>query len=274
MTLHCALSFNLLPELQELMSGLKTVFWDVDGTLADTEMQGHRPAFNRAFVEQGLDWNWDSATYMRLLKIPGGLLRMKTYAEQRGELLSDDQLKVLRLSKQNHYLKEVRSGNVSLRPGVLRLLRELQTCSISQWIVTSSGSPSVSALLETIFPGDDHPFAGVLSADDVDRHKPHPEPYLQALQRSHTNPDAALVFEDSAPGLQSAVEAGLRCILMPSPWDKDLQRYQHHAVAAIDHLGNAHNPCTVISGPPCLDGYVTLEYLQKLLVLPKRCRHI
>jgi phosphoglycolate phosphatase-like HAD superfamily hydrolase len=45
------------------MLGFKALIFDVDGTLADTERDGHRPAFNAAFAEAGLDWVWDvSAT--------------------------------------------------------------------------------------------------------------------------------------------------------------------------------------------------------------------
>lgn len=252
------------------MPALKAVFWDVDGTLADTEMEGHRPAFNLAFAEQGLSWTWDPETYMRLLSIPGGSLRMKTYAQQRGESLSDEQLNELRSSKQRHYLQKVGSGGVCLRPGVLRLLRELQIRTIAQWIVTSSGASSVSALLANMFPNGDHPFSGVLSADDVIRHKPHPEPYLRALQLSNTSPDNALVLEDSAAGLQSASNAGLRCLLTPSAWDRKVRHYQNEAVAVMDHLGSSNNPCKIIKGPPCVDGFVTLEYLEMLLVLPER----
>ena len=97
------------------MPALKAVFWDVDGTIADTEMEGHRPAFNLAFAEQGLSWTWDPETYMRLLSIPGGSLRMKTYAQQRGESLSDEQLNELRSSKQRHYLQKVGSGPLAMR---------------------------------------------------------------------------------------------------------------------------------------------------------------
>ena len=250
------------------MPSLRTVFWDVDGTLADTEMEGHRPAFNRAFVEQGLDWHWDIELYQDLLRIPGGSRRMKTYAQQMGERLSDEQFAQLRNAKQRHYLKEVRSGRVSLRPGVSRLLKELQSHAIAQWIVTSSGRPSVSALLETLFPDGDHPFAGVISADDVMKHKPHPEPYRFALHCSRTDPDAALVFEDSTPGFQSAQSAGLRCVLMPSPWDQEIHRHFPQAAAVLNHLGQAELPCSITSGPPCVDGLITLEYLQMLLVLP------
>ena len=106
------------------------------------------------------------------------------------------------------------------------------------------------------------------SADDVSSHKPCPDPYLKALECSNTDPDAALAFEDSTPGLLSAKAAGLRCLLMPSPWDQELYRYQARAEAVLDHLGNTQLPCRVSSGPPCVDGLVTLEYLQMLLVLP------
>ena len=51
------------------MKRLMAVLWDVDGTLADTEMFGHRVAFNKAFSEFGLDWFWDKHLYNKLLQI-------------------------------------------------------------------------------------------------------------------------------------------------------------------------------------------------------------
>ena len=48
------------------MTWLKGVFWDVDGTLANTEMEGHRPAFNRAFADLGLAINWEPELYADL----------------------------------------------------------------------------------------------------------------------------------------------------------------------------------------------------------------
>ena len=53
------------------MASLRAVFWDVDGTLADTEMDGHRPAFNAAFAELKLPFLWDEDLYAQLLAIPG-----------------------------------------------------------------------------------------------------------------------------------------------------------------------------------------------------------
>ena len=51
------------------MNALSAVFWDVDGTIADTELCGHRVAFNFAFKDFGLDWYWDEKKYIELLKL-------------------------------------------------------------------------------------------------------------------------------------------------------------------------------------------------------------
>ena len=65
------------------MQMLNVVFWDVDGTLADTEMDGHRPAFNRAFQELGLPFQWNREEYARRLEIPGGLRRVQQAERER-----------------------------------------------------------------------------------------------------------------------------------------------------------------------------------------------
>ena len=58
------------------------VLFDVDGTLVDNEHYGHRVAFNRAFKETGVNWNWDIETYNRLLKVFGGKERIRYYIEE------------------------------------------------------------------------------------------------------------------------------------------------------------------------------------------------
>ncbi len=60
---------------------LRAIIFDVDGTLANTERDGHRPAFNAAFAELGLPWHWDESFYGTLLIKGGGLERLYFYAE-------------------------------------------------------------------------------------------------------------------------------------------------------------------------------------------------
>ena len=63
------------------MNELKALIFDVDGTLADTERNGHRPAFNKAFAEAGLNWHWSVELYGALLAVTGGKERIRHYIE-------------------------------------------------------------------------------------------------------------------------------------------------------------------------------------------------
>ncbi|BEV36271.1 HAD-IA family hydrolase [Synechococcus sp. M16CYN] len=249
----------------QLTATLNAVFWDVDGTLADTEMDGHRPAFNQAFQELSIPFYWDRELYSRLLCISGGLRRVASYAFDQGVTLTREQLRFLCDRKSEHYCARVREGHVYWRPGVIRLLHELHQNKITQWIVTSSGAASVQAILDhgaDILPI----FDGVITSDDVSSGKPSPDGYLLALEQSGIDRARAFAIEDSAAGLKAAVSAGLRCLLTPSPWDRELVKTVHMAIAVLDHLGEAHLPLTVNQGPPCPNRIVTLKYLEYLLM--------
>lgn len=258
MSQHCAVA-------ELLLNDLLAVFWDVDGTLADTEMDGHRPAFNQAFKDLDLPFHWDADLYNKLLPIAGGLHRVRIYAKEQGLDLTDAQLAQLKERKRFHYFERVQQGFVRFRPGVQRMLHLLHGADIQQWIVTSSGQASVHALLDAA--GDRiPPFVGVISADDVSAGKPSPEGYRLAVERSGVKPAHALAIEDSAAGFAAARDAGLSCLLTPSPWDPDLCGDVPGAAAVMDHLGDQDCPLTVRQGPPCEDAMVTLKYLQSLLL--------
>ena len=70
-------------------SKLEALIFDVDGTLADTERDGHRVAFNGAFDEYNINWHWDAELYGKLLAVTGGKERMKYCLD---EFLSTDGL--------------------------------------------------------------------------------------------------------------------------------------------------------------------------------------
>lgn len=58
---------------------LKSVIFYIDGTLAETEIKGHRIAFNKAFFAAGLDWFLDETLYGQLLAVTGGKERIAHY---------------------------------------------------------------------------------------------------------------------------------------------------------------------------------------------------
>ena len=126
---------------------LKTVFWDLDGTLADTEMYGHRIAFNLAFADFGLDWIWEKEEYSKLLTIAGGKNRIKYYMNSVSNIFDEELLKKVHQRKQQHYMNLMKSGNIKLRKGVLRLIHELSDNCIQQWIVTTSGKEAILGFL-------------------------------------------------------------------------------------------------------------------------------
>ena len=125
------------------MHKLKAVFWDVDGTIADTELCGHRVAFNLAFKDFDLDWNWSENQYLNLLKISGGFNRIIHYRNNINSRVSESECSKIQSRKRYHYKNLIHSGKIKPRIGVLRVIEELSNLDIDQFIVTTSGKDSL-----------------------------------------------------------------------------------------------------------------------------------
>ena len=117
------------------MNKLSAVFWDVDGTIADTELCGHRVAFNMAFKDFDLDWEWEEKKYLDLIKISGGLNRIIYYRDEIQFHLTNKQCSEIQLRKRFHYKKLIESGQIKVRKGVLRLIKELADLKIKQLLL-------------------------------------------------------------------------------------------------------------------------------------------
>lgn len=247
------------------MKHLKFVFWDVDGTLADTEMSGHRIAFNNAFHDFNLDWDWDIATYTGLLRIQGGVNRILSYAHSKCIDLDSRKAQSVHSLKQNYYHQQVINGNVPLRKGVKRLNEELTNLGIDQWIVTTSSSKAVNSLITTLFNQNTSAFQGAITFEDVDLHKPNPEAYLKAMKASGATKNNTIVIEDSIPGLFSAKSAILKCILTIPSWSQRISPDMLIANAVLDHLGEPDSPCRSLQGLSCKPPIVSAQYLESIL---------
>ena len=79
------------------MTYLEGVYWDLDGTIANTELEAHLPDFNNAFNDLGINWNWDTNKYIKLLKINGGKNRIDHYAKSNNDDFSDDLLSLIHI---------------------------------------------------------------------------------------------------------------------------------------------------------------------------------
>ena len=125
------------------MTYLEGVYWDLDGTIANTELEAHLPAFNNAFNDLGINWSWDSNKYIQLLRINGGKNRIAHYSVSNNDNFSDDLILKIHEKKQFHYLELIKKNSVKLKTGVFRLIKELDQKKIRQFIVTSSSRNQV-----------------------------------------------------------------------------------------------------------------------------------
>ncbi|MEB3277124.1 MAG: HAD-IA family hydrolase [Cyanobacteriota bacterium] len=258
-----------MTSLQRAGVVLKALLWDVDGTLAETERDGHRPAFNRAFADAGLPLHWSCEGYEPWLAISGGQERIAGQLRQLlGREPDPQQVRALQSAKQRHYRQLVQQGAVQLRPGVRRLLREAHQAELTQVIVTTSGRSAVAALLDQLLGPLQQVFAFWICGEDVSRKKPDPEAYLlasrQLLERGAIRSSAELlVIEDSRNGLAAAQAAALSCLVSLSHYGStEVLGDPQGAAAVVDQLGSG---ASVLLGPPCQTPELTLSYLQALL---------
>jgi HAD superfamily hydrolase (TIGR01509 family) len=203
------------------------VIFDVDGTLAETERDGHRVAFNRAFAEAGLPWRWDERLYGELLAVTGGRERITRYAQRVDPqwLASDragERVAALHRRKNEHYAAIVEAGELRLRPGVARLLDELAASGVRLAIATTTSRANLDVLLRaTVGAAAMARFEVVVCGKDVGRKKPDPEAYLLALRQLGLPAARCLAVEDSASGLRSALAAGIATVVVRSLYTRE-----------------------------------------------------
>ncbi len=251
------------------MTSCEALIFDVDGTLAETERDGHRVAFNRAFQDFGLQWHWPVGLYGQLLKIAGGKERIRHFIHRyqpkldyQGDLTP--LIVDLHRAKTVHFKQLLADHAIPLRPGVKRLLDEARRHQVRLAIATTSAKDNVIPLLETLL-GPDSPrwFEVIAAGDMVPQKKPAPDIYNLVIDAMGLSPSRCLVIEDSQQGLEASTAAGLTTVVTVNDYTRN-HRF-NAAKLVVNHLGEPDQPFEILQGDASQAYYFSLDLAASLL---------
>ncbi|KAG0626276.1 hypothetical protein M758_2G116000 [Ceratodon purpureus] len=203
------------------------LLFDCDGVLVDTERDGHRVSFNKAFQEKGLQVTWDVELYGKLLEIGGGKERMTHYFDGVGwpEDVPESERKAfvagLHKRKTDLFMDLVESGELPLRPGVATLIDEALSQGVPVAVCSTSNERAVSAIVRVMLGDERADVMKIFAGDVVPRKKPDPAIYELAAKTLDVQPGKCVVIEDSHIGLRAAKAAGMVCIVTKSGYTEN-----------------------------------------------------
>jgi len=250
------------------MTELKALIFDVDGTLADTEKDGHRVAFNKAFEQAGLDWDWSVALYGKLLKVTGGKERIRFYLDEYNREYNrpdnlDEFIADLHKNKTAFYTQMLSEGVIPLRQGVKRLILEAREAGMRMAIATTTTPENVSALLVHTLDKEAESWFEVIAAGDiVPAKKPAADIYTYALNEMGLQAIDCLAFEDSHNGILSSMGADLVTIITVNEYTEDHDF--SGAAIVLDNMGEPDRGYKVISGIQPCESFLNLNVLRQI----------
>ncbi len=248
-------------------TALSALLFDVDGTLADTE-EAHRLAFNQAFADAGLEWEWSVSLYAKLLAVTGGRERIRHYIDHHQPRFARpadlvNWIALLHKAKTAAYTNAVETAGLPLRPGIKRLLSEARSAGLRLAIATTTSPANVTALLQKTLDQDSGVWFEVISAGDVvPKKKPAPDIYMHTLRELDIDPAQCLSFEDSENGVRSSLGAGVIPVVTVNDYTRDHDF--SGAAVVLDHLGEPDQPFSILRGEMSGGHYVDLAALRRL----------
>uniref|UniRef100_A0A6V2Q9B2 Uncharacterized protein n=1 Tax=Ditylum brightwellii TaxID=49249 RepID=A0A6V2Q9B2_9STRA len=209
-----------------LNAALEAILFDCDGVLADTERDGHRIAFNRAFANNGIDENWSEERYGVLLEVGGGKERMTAHWNEVGwpSVMPESpderaaQVKKLHLEKTDIFMDLIDEGVIPLRPGVLRLVDEAIEAGVRLAVCSTSNDKAVSNLVSTLMGPERAAKFQIFAGDMVKAKKPAPDVYNMAVDEMKLDKSRCVIVEDTHIGLSAAKAAGIKCCVTKSSY--------------------------------------------------------
>jgi HAD superfamily hydrolase (TIGR01509 family) len=187
-----------------------TVLWDNDGVLVDTEGR-YFQATRTVLGTVGIELSVEQFQAISLRQGESAFL----LAEERG--IETERIAGLRAERDRIYAKSLEAGSCVI-DGVEEVLRSLHRKVRMAVVTTSRREPFEIVHAHSDLLGY---FDFVLTREDYEQSKPHPEPYLTAMRRYGVRSDQCVVVEDSERGLAAATAAGVDCIIVLNEWTRD-----------------------------------------------------
>ncbi len=187
---------------------LTAIFWDMDGTLVDTE-----PLWGTATYELSELLGRRLTPALRESTVGGSFPNtLQVCATHAGVELTEEDYPRYRRHLFDR-MAQLLDAHLTPNPGVLELLEDLRAREVPMLVTTNTerelADPSIAAV-------GSHFFVDSITGDEVARPKPAPDMYLEAARRMGAQPEQCLVFEDSPAGMTAAALAGCRVIGLPA----------------------------------------------------------
>src|SRR5262245_49546800 len=199
--------------------------FDCDGVIAESERDGHWPAFNRTFAEFGVPVHWSEDEYGEKLLVSGGKERVATVLTPKllraTGLRSDppgrrEWLARFHERKTAIFREIAEQKGLRARTGIVRLVDEALDAGWTLAVASTASEESVRIILGAVLGAARAARFAVFAGDVVPAKKPDPAIYRLVLERLGATPGGAVVIEDSRNGLLAATGAGLACVVTPS----------------------------------------------------------
>lgn len=232
------------------MGMLKALIFDCDGVIAETERDGHRVSFNRAFKEMGIEAEWSIEEYEELLRTAGGKERMKVYFNRNLSRfpdlnLDENMIKTLHKRKTEIFMEMSNNGDLPVRPGIRRIINEAHEKGLILAVCSTSNEKSVEALIRSAVGNKEFDyFNSIFAGDIVKAKKPAPDIYNLVKEKYGLKGNECFVVEDNRNGLLAAKSAGMYCIVTVSFYsqEEDLKE----ADLVVSSLGDPGVPVVIL----------------------------
>lgn len=204
----------------EIFRDTKVVIFGSIGSIAETsELQ--LQAFNRAFKEFNLDWEWTHLQYKSMLVEPGGKKRIQRFSDSVTAGLSETDIERLYELKGNFFLELLAMSKILLRPGVKDMMLQCVSAGVRLAWVTTTSEQNISAIQTALKGQIDFDLFQLITNNNYSvKPKPSSEIYDEAIRLLDFKASKCIAIEDSTSGITASKGAGIYSIAYPGEFLK------------------------------------------------------